>query len=82
MTLEDLEAHYNTSIPFTEYYGLIKAIPKKRKLILANKDLNSEDTEDYKLIDMNNDSPHPCQLLYKSFMNNKFIAPTSKAIKW
>ena len=80
MTLEELEARHNISL--TEYYGLIRAIPKQWKSIQSNKNLDNEDTEDYKVIDMIDNSQHPCQLMYKLFMKQRFIPPKLKALKW
>ena len=83
LTLQELERKYEMRIPFTEYYGIIKAIPEQWKQILSNPETDSIDSkEDYKLIDRIDDCPKPSRILYKMLLKKKFKPPINKARKW
>ena len=73
LTLEELEEKYNLRIPFTEYYGMKSAIPPSWKNILQS--IESDDAEDYKLIDMIDDRKN---LLLKE----KIEPPYRNTPKW
>ena len=80
---QQLEQDFELSIPFTEHYGLLLAIPKEWKKMI--KEQNPEtlgDYEDYKLIDKIDDCDKPSKMIYETLIKKKFIAPTEKVAKW
>ena len=49
-----VEKKYNVQIPFTEYYGQLKAMPKEWHLLLNQpSNADREEMEDYKIIVVN-----------------------------
>ena len=80
LTLEELEGKYKLKIPFTEYYGILKAIPSSWKMILRGTE--QEDIEDYKLIDMIDENKSPSKIIYRLLMQEIFEPPHTKVQKW
>ena len=80
LTLDELEEKYNLRIPFTEYYGIKTAIPPSWKNILQG--IDTDDAEDYKLINMIDNRKKPSKLLYKLLLKEKIEPPYGKAQKW
>ena len=67
-------------MPFIEYYGLKSAIPSSWKQILQ--DTDRDDIEDYKLIDMIDDTINPSKILYRLMLKEKIEVPHEKTQKW
>ena len=83
LLLSELERKYDMKIPFTEYAGIIQAIPRSWKEVLKNrKDEEWDYLEDYKLIDALDDNPHPYKKLYNTFKREKFEPPTRVTARW
>ena len=80
---QELERKYNMKIPFTEYIGIITALPTAWKEILKNRiDEEWDELEDHKLIDRLDESPHPSRMLYKELLKDEFIPPTKVVARW
>ena len=78
-----VEKKYKIKIPFTEYYGLLQAMPKEWHILLrAPTDYNLNEVEDYKIIDELDDAKTPTKLIYNHLIKKKFLPPHSKAEKW
>jgi len=79
----EVENKFNIKIPFTEYYGILRAMPKE-----WHKTLNKEqfatllDLDDIKLIDIIEDSKRPSKLIYDRLIKEKFTEPFKPTTKW
>ena len=85
LTLKELENKYHTTIPFTEYLGVQKAIPREWLLTIQSQedhDTKEEEEEDYKWIDRISDNKQHGKLIYNHLLQNKFLPPTAKLEKW
>lgn len=85
LTLEELENKYHTIIPFTEYLGVQKAIPREWLLTIQSQDdqdITEEEEEDYKWIDRLSDHRQHGKLIYNHLLQRKFLPPTAKLEKW
>ena len=85
LTLGELELKYDTKIPFTEYLVVHQAIPRKWLRIIQHpigQDIEEEEEEDYKWIDIISDNKHHNKLIYNHLVQTKFLPPTAKLEKW
>ena len=80
---QTIQQKYKIKIPFTEYYGLLQAMPKKWHVLLkTTTDNNLNEVEDYKIIDELEDASSPTKLIYNHLIKEKFLPPDSKVEKW
>jgi len=86
MSHDELQKHYKVKIPFTEYYGLLNAMPQRWIMLMKyNNPSDMEllrESEDIKLIDILDDSPRPSKIIYNKAIDNKFKPPVKPLLRW
>jgi len=79
----ELEQKYSMTIPFTEYYGLIKSIPKEWHIKLSMS--KTEDIEDYNIENLwekVEDAKRPSKLIYNACIAGKLEKPSKPIQRW